>query len=235
MMYGHYNWKMPKKCKTCQYRSPGTTAHAYSCDYALITGQTRTGLLVAQYGNGYSKALLEPKNCPFYEKGDKISTLQTTVVEGSERSMKRLEPEFRKLHAEGLTDYEIASKLHKSFSTIHSFRNKLGLKPNIRKQYIGARMHDEISQLYDEGLNDSEISRQLCISPGVVARWRKKHNKPAHINRGRPKDGQHSSMGSSSDVHNMGLNSSADSDSERGGAETRSERGSMESVGEELL
>lgn len=227
--------KMPKQCKSCKYRAPQFSQYVYSCDYAAITGETRTGMLIKQYGRNFAKTLLEPQNCPFREKGMKISTRQAEIVQGSERSMKRIEPEFRQLHADGLTDYEISNKLHRSYATVKAFRQRLGLKANQSKRYIGQQMHNEIARLYEQGANDCDISRELMISPGVVIRWRKKYDKPANAQRGWNKDGQYSGMGSSADVYDMGLDSSADSDSERGGAETRSERGSMESVGEELL
>lgn len=183
---GKYNWRMPKRCKTCQYRSPGTITHCYSCDYALITGETRTGNLIKQYGENFSRALLEPNNCPFYVKGQKISTLQQTIVEGTERTMNQLAPRYMELYKQGLTDFEIANQLHKAYETVKKYRQRQGLKPNIRRSFIGQQKHEEIAKLYDEGKNDGEISRELDISPQVVHRWRHKYNKPAHSRVGRP-------------------------------------------------
>lgn len=176
---GVYNWHMATRCKGCQYRSPAiaTPSMGYSCDYASITGRTRTGELIKLYGRNFSKALLEPKHCPFRKKGMRLSTLTQEIVEGRERSMKQLKPRFMQLYNRGMTDAEIGNQIHKSSNTVAEFRRSLGLEAHERKPAPAHPVDDEIAEaMYKAGMNDAEIANKFGCAPSAVLRWRRKRN-----------------------------------------------------------
>ena len=56
----HTLWRNPR-CRKCRYSSL-TNAMMNNCDYALVTGHTRTAQV-------QSAEELKPENCPFFEKG----------------------------------------------------------------------------------------------------------------------------------------------------------------------
>ncbi|MFB6205246.1 MAG: LAGLIDADG family homing endonuclease, partial [Haloglomus sp.] len=84
------------------------------------------------------------------------------------------------LHAEGLSDYEIADRLDSSPSTVQRRRSdELGLSPNGQGGRQKGRTFDEgtFESLYDEGHTDSEIADELGVSPATVGSLRRARGK----------------------------------------------------------
>ncbi|MCU4718184.1 adenosylcobalamin-dependent ribonucleoside-diphosphate reductase [Halapricum hydrolyticum] len=102
----------------------------------------------------------------------------TTVAGGAQWSENRTisNDDILELHAEGLSDYEIADRLDSSPSTIQRRRSlELGLDPNGSGGRSGGDVsfdEDEFETLYDDGHSDGEIARELGVSTRSVARFR---------------------------------------------------------------
>ena len=102
----------------------------------------------------------------------------TTVAEGGQWSAARTvsNGEILGLHAEGLSDYEIAEQLDCSASTVQRRRaNKLGLDPN----GSGGRDRGDVSfdvgsfdDLHEAGHTDEEIAAELGVSSASVGQHR---------------------------------------------------------------
>lgn len=104
--------------RNCVYRA--AQGMPWTCDYAAITGKSR---LAACRRLGADE---EIKECPLQKKGKPgkpVSTSLTLRMCAEERT-------FRALHRAGLTDRRIAEKMGMSKSSIHRWRQRLGLKPN---------------------------------------------------------------------------------------------------------
>ncbi|MFB6169400.1 MAG: LAGLIDADG family homing endonuclease, partial [Haloferacaceae archaeon] len=102
----------------------------------------------------------------------------TTVAEGGQWSATRTvsNGDILELHAEGLSDYEIAEQLDCSASTVQRRRaNELGLDPN----GSGGRDRGDVSfdvdsfdDLYEAGRTDGEIAAELGVSGASVGQHR---------------------------------------------------------------
>ncbi|QSG08783.1 Ribonucleotide reductase, alpha subunit [Halapricum desulfuricans] len=102
----------------------------------------------------------------------------TTVAGGAQWSENRTvsNDDILELHADGLSDYEIADRLDSSPSTIQRRRSlELGLDPNGSGGRSGGSVsfdETEFETLYDDGHSDGEIARELGVSTRSVARFR---------------------------------------------------------------
>jgi ribonucleoside-diphosphate reductase alpha chain len=102
----------------------------------------------------------------------------TTVAEGGQWAATRTvgNDAVRELHADGLTDYEIAERLDCSASTVQRRRaNELDLEPN----GSGGRPTGSVSfdteafdDLYERGRSDGEIAAELGVSTTTVGQHR---------------------------------------------------------------
>ena len=80
------------------------------------------------------------------------------------------------LHADGLSDYEIAERLDASSSTVQRRRaDELGLSPNGQGGRSKGRSfdEDEFESLYDAGHTDSEIAEELGTTAATVGSFRR--------------------------------------------------------------
>lgn len=78
------------------------------------------------------------------------------------------------LHAEGLTDMEIALKLGRARTTIVSWRVNAGLKPNIARRDLYEVRDKAMVELWQEGWNNTKIAEKLKISNNTVGDTLKK-------------------------------------------------------------
>lgn len=74
---------------------------------------------------------------------------------------------IRDLHADGLTDSEIASVVGLGYDRIKVRRSGLGLRPNPRPRSVD---HDLVVQLLKEGRTSRSIAAEVKCSPSYVSR-----------------------------------------------------------------
>jgi len=90
----------------------------------------------------------------------------------------------RELHAQGLSDYEIADRLDCSPSTVQRRRSlELGLDPNGTGGRPGGDVgfdKGEFGRLYEAGRSDGEIATRLGVSTRAVARHREQRDLDAN-------------------------------------------------------
>lgn len=121
------------KHKTCKYHMPAWSP--YGCNYADITGKTRTGQLPPEQ--------LDPANCPLYKKGQRVMvTLEPLQFPGSNpkkdvdraRSNSGGKTKYdwdraRELYGDGATDRQIAAALGCNPHTVYHWRQRSGYLP----------------------------------------------------------------------------------------------------------
>ena len=109
-----------------------------------------------------------------------------TVAGGAQWSEERTvsNEAVRKLHAQGLSDYEIADRLGSSASTVQRRRSlELGLDPNGAGGRPGGDVDFdewEFGRLYEAGRSDGEIATHLGVSARAVARHREQRDLDAN-------------------------------------------------------
>lgn len=188
---------MTRCTRPCRYRG-GIGEWSCGCDYMGMTHKSR---LVQTYKRLGVQTLtrevirqLEPRNCPFFEKGDRgrVVTLQMPAPRRREPEDRRFRfdtEHARKLWEQGMNDVEIARELGKHPSTVRDWRHferlpsrykGRGERPDVR----------EVRRLCDLGLSDRKIAEMLgstqkrvvlCrrengIAPGIE---RRRYSRPA--------------------------------------------------------
>lgn len=106
------------RCKRCQYRAKEKDWN--NCDYALITGHSRTSLF---------PDLLDPRVCPLYKRGSRINCPSENV---SASNKPRHKPTYDwnyalRLHREGRTTREIAAALGCDYTSVWLWKKTKGL------------------------------------------------------------------------------------------------------------
>lgn len=89
--------------------------------------------------------------------------------------------QVRELHAKGLNDSEIATKMGLSVPWVNRIRRSLGL-PGNHKPHRGPTKWDpaKACALHSKGLNDRQVAEKLGISRESVQKWRRVQGLRAH-------------------------------------------------------
>lgn len=82
------------------------------------------------------------------------------------------------LYKQGLSDKKIGERLFLTYGAIASWRQKLGLPGNMRKQKADKKRMEERMKLYEQGLSDKEIADKQGYSRVSIASWRRSKNLP---------------------------------------------------------
>lgn len=90
--------------------------------------------------------------------------------------------ELRRLHAEGLSDSEIAERLGSGRAWVAELRLRMHLPANRHMPNDKERQarYQKMMELYQMGLNDAEIARAVFVLTPSVCSWRKKNGLPAN-------------------------------------------------------
>ena len=122
--------KCGERCRKCDYYD----WEMNGCGYRTRTDLPRGILVESRYGKHY----VYPEPCDKFEPIR--DELQRRYYNAYRRRLNRPRqtlkafPERDRLYAEGLTDYQMAKALGVKQSTIMSWREKRGLKPNKKKE-----------------------------------------------------------------------------------------------------
>ena len=170
---------MNARCRSCIYRATETTLKN-DCDYAIITGRTRTAQVERP-------SQLLPKNCPFYEKGERQGRLTHINLEDRAATMEqhnrqRLEA-FDKAalmaaYREGLNDHEIAERVGTTVNLIAYWRRQNELPRNEGRRKPVSFSEQDFMRLYQDGLLDVEIAKQFGCHKNTVGDFRRQLNLP---------------------------------------------------------
>lgn len=180
--------------RKCIYR--GTHGN---CDYLSKTGKSRLRQIAQaiQMPTNSQEVydIAEGKVCPFYRKrGEDEKPLQAVLAEmrfkAAERKAKKdrkfvpkLTPEEEKKisiwYRRGLSDTNIADKLHIPFYKVSFWRQKNKLESN----FIRQRSFDEKKawELYKQGKTDVEIGKALGRSTTTIYNWRRRADLEANL------------------------------------------------------
>ena len=180
--------------RKCIYR--GTHGN---CDYLSKTGKSRLRQIAEaiQMPTNSQEVydLTAGKVCPFYRKrGEDEKPLQAVLAEmrfkAAERKAKKdrkfvpkLTPEEEKKisiwYRRGLSDTNIADKLHIPFYKVSFWRQKNKLASN----FIRQRAFDEKKawELYKQGKTDVEIGKALGRSTTTIYNWRRRADLEANL------------------------------------------------------
>lgn len=113
--------------------------------------------------------------------------------------------EFKRLHAEGMTNKEIGNSLGFSQETVRKIRWNLGLLSLARgrKPVVSAIMdNDELERLYAKGLSDKQIGSVFCVSNKTILN----HRKSLGLSRYKKWESSDSNIGKFKKLHSEGLN-----------------------------
>ncbi len=88
-------------------------------------------------------------------------------------------PERTALYNDGLSDAEIAARLHVTVNTIGHWRRMRGLPPHFKPVQRPVWYPDR-EQLYREGLSDGEIAERLGERSEIIRSWRNRRGYPPH-------------------------------------------------------
>lgn len=107
-----------KRCKECIYRA---TVFWHTCDYALLTGETRTK----------RDKPLKKGQCSHFIKGYRLTTPKEPILP---QRVKYNWAAARELYSSGATDREIALLIVCPKHAVGDWRRRNGLPPNKKKQ-----------------------------------------------------------------------------------------------------
>lgn len=85
------------------------------------------------------------------------------------------------LYNQGLTDREIAERVHVTPNTITSWRKTYGIPAHPNKRRITPEIAEEILRMYRAGESDAQIAAKIERSKTMVRVWRHKHNLPPNF------------------------------------------------------
>lgn len=89
--------------------------------------------------------------------------------------------QFLRLHADGLTDHEIAIAMNAPYSTVGAWRRTHGLSPNPSQRSGDAARR----RLHAEGLTDRQIAEKIGMGRAAISVWRRKNGLPINSARAR--------------------------------------------------
>lgn len=169
------------------------------CDYLSKTGKSKLRQIAEEIqmptNSEEVRELAGGKDCPFYRKrGEDEKPLQAVLAEmrfkAAERKAKKdrkfvpkLTPEEEKKisiwYRRGLSDTNIADKLHIPFYKVSFWRQKNKLESN----FIRQRAFDEKKawELYKQGKTDVEIGKALGRSTTTIYNWRRRADLEANL------------------------------------------------------
>jgi CopG family transcriptional regulator, nickel-responsive regulator len=85
--------------------------------------------------------------------------------------------EFKRLHAEGMSDNKIAEALGFSSQTARRIRNEIGLLPQIKLPPRLSKINEtEFLKHYQQGKGTKEIASELHVTYGCLYKWMNSHN-----------------------------------------------------------
>lgn len=159
--------------KSCKYHAnecwKGSFEHG--CDYAVITGKTRTAQL--------TKEEMQEYPCHLYEKGTRQRAKpEPLILSGSKpkREKSRFNWDYaEKLWREGKTDIEIAEEIGCSHSIVKMHRKEWGAANKQRKCYDWKRG----KELWEQGQTNREIAEEIGANVTTVQKhtheWRQEN------------------------------------------------------------
>lgn len=155
--------------RPCRYRGHDAGEWCNGCDYMGMTHKSRLVQVYSRLGvktlTREARRMLEPRNCPFFEPGERgrVVSLQMPTPHRREREARSFRfdtGEARRLYEQGLNDLEIARRLGRCHDTIRCWRRAEGL-PNRWRERKRKPDPERVRRLRDEGLSDREIAERL--------------------------------------------------------------------------
>lgn len=143
-------------------------AFGHGCDYALLTGRTRTAQL--------TKKEMKTVPCKLFETGEREQVHKQILLDGSipmprkPRATKYNWEYAESLWAKGFTDEKIAEEIGAAKTTVQAHRAVWGeanLKPPKGSKYD----KDSARELFLEGKTNRDISHETGIPMKTVQRW----------------------------------------------------------------
>lgn len=153
----------------------------------LLTGKSRLRaiyeLLDVHSLTPEVKELLEPRNCPFFAKGDRLLTprVDLDISYPSPNRKKRQPIEHEKalrLYEQGMTDNQISRQLGVREYTVFNWRHRNGLPA--QKRHSGPLNYEQVREFFEEGMDDDQIAQELACSAKTIRNWRKREHLPAN-------------------------------------------------------
>lgn len=177
-MLPEQDWGKPG-CKGCIY-----AGKAIPCEYMLITGRSpkKDGAHIDPEGQG---------GCELYTRGQRKKRQERPVVP----QRRRQEPRWRKvdggellrLWSEGRTDGELAEALDCSKRTIREWRQRMQLKPQVKRLGHGRFDAPEIREAWENGASDTQLAALAGATRTSAQKWRARNGLACNDGRTRKK------------------------------------------------
>lgn len=171
---------MKSRCEKCRFHASeyfGVKALGAGCDYLSFTGKSRIAQVYKQLGvktlTEEAEALLQPKNCSFFEPGER------KLLPGTRLRQYRCsfdEAAARRLWEQGACDREIAEATGATRAQIGGWRRKRGLACRYERVRLSAARDEagqELRRLWEQGMTDKQIAAVLGVSGAAVGSLRK--------------------------------------------------------------
>ena len=124
--------------RPCRYRGHDAGEWCNGCDYMGMTHKSRLVQVYSRLGvktlTREARRMLEPRNCPFFEPGERgrVVSLQMPTPHRREREARSFRfdtGEARRLYEQGLNDEEIRLRVGCARRTVTEWRLANGLPP----------------------------------------------------------------------------------------------------------
>lgn len=148
-------------CIGCDYLDTDLMA----CVYILQTGRSRAFTMMQLGGTGCT--CREAGNSKRGQRAVISDEIRACMIQKYEKDEQRRES-IKRLHADGLTDTQIARETGCTVSAVKHWRKVNSLPANRKRDSTSAALTD----MYAKGYTDKQMAERLGLPPSRVSNWR---------------------------------------------------------------
>ena len=148
-------------CIGCDYLDTDLMA----CVYILQTGRSRAFSMKQPAGAGCM--CRETGKCQRGQRAVISDEIRACMIQKYEKEEQRRES-IKRLHADGLTDTQIARETGCTVSAVKHWRKVNSLPANRKRDSTSAALTD----MYAKGYTDKQMAERLGLPPSRVSNWR---------------------------------------------------------------
>lgn len=145
-----------------------------ACVYILHTGRSRAFSMKQPAGAGCM--CRETGNSKRGQRAVISDEIRACMIQKYEKEEQRRES-IKRLHADGLTDTQIARETGCTVSAVKRWRKVNSLPANKK----AAESSSPKRVLYDLGFTDRQMAKQLGVTTGTITKWRSDHDLPPNV------------------------------------------------------
>lgn len=136
-----------------------------ACVYILHTGRSRAFTMMQPGGTGCT--CREAGNSKRGQRAVISDEIRACMIQKYEKEEQRRES-IKRLHADGLTDTQIARETGCTASAVKHWRKVNSLPANRKRDSTSAALTD----MYAKGYTDKQMAERLGLPPSRVSNWR---------------------------------------------------------------